>query len=30
VRQAKADPQRKTQRQLSAADIEAAIDRGWH
>jgi hypothetical protein len=30
VRQAKADPQRKPQRQLSAADIEAAIDRGWH
>jgi hypothetical protein len=30
VRQAKADPQRKTQRQLSAADVEAAIDRGWH
>ena len=30
VRKPKPDPQRKTQRQLSAADIEAAIKRGWH
>jgi len=30
VRKAKADPQHKTQRQLSAADIEAAIRRDWH
>jgi hypothetical protein len=29
VRKAKADPQRKTQRQLSAADIEQAIHHGW-
>ena len=30
VRKAKADPQRKPQRQLDAADVEAAIKRGWH
>lgn len=30
VRKAKADPQRKTQRQLSAADVEEAIHHGWH
>jgi hypothetical protein len=30
VRKPKADPQRKRQRQLNAADIEAAIHHGWH
>jgi hypothetical protein len=30
VRKPKPDPQRKTQRQLDAADIEDAIKRGWH
>jgi hypothetical protein len=30
VRKAKAEPQRKTQRQLNAADVEEAIHRGWH
>jgi hypothetical protein len=29
VRKAKADPQRKTQRQLSATNIEAAVRRDW-
>jgi hypothetical protein len=30
VRKPKAEPQRKAQRQLDAADVEAAIKRGWH
>jgi hypothetical protein len=30
VRKAKAEPQRKTQRQLDATDVEEAIRRCWH
>jgi transposase len=30
IRKPKAEPQHKTQRQLDAADVEAAIKRGWH
>ena len=30
VRKPKAEPQRKTQRQLNAADLEEAIKRCWH
>jgi hypothetical protein len=30
IRKPEAEPQRKTQRQLDAADVEAAIKRGWH
>jgi len=30
MRKPKADPQRKTQRQLKATDVEEAIKRSWH